>query len=43
VRDDNPAALRAYLRHGFAEVGRARRHAKVRGVYLDEVLIERFL
>ena len=43
VRGDNPAALQTYLRHGFHIVGTARRHAKVRGRYLDETLIERFL
>ena len=43
VRGDNPAALQTYLQHGFHIVGTARRHAKVRGRYLDETLIERFL
>jgi L-amino acid N-acyltransferase YncA len=43
VRADNPAALQAYLHHGFYVVGTARRHAKVCGRYVDETLIEKFL
>ena len=43
VRADNPAALAVYLRHGFEIVGTARRHAKVNGTYVDEIIIERFL
>ena len=43
VRADNPAALQTYLHHGFHVVGTARRHAKVRGRYLDETMIEKFL
>ena len=43
VRGDNPAALQTYLFHGFHVVGTARRHAKVRGRYVDETLIEKFL
>jgi L-amino acid N-acyltransferase YncA len=43
VRADNPAALQTYLHHGFQVVGTARRHAKVRGQYIDETLIEKFL
>ena len=43
VRSDNPAALHTYLHHGFSIVGTARRHAKVRGRYVDETLIEKFL
>jgi L-amino acid N-acyltransferase YncA len=43
VRGDNPAALQTYLFHGFHIVGTARRHAKVRGRYVDETLIEKFL
>lgn len=43
VRADNPAALAAYLSHGFAIVGTARQHAKIQGVYIDEIIIERFL
>jgi L-amino acid N-acyltransferase YncA len=43
VRTDNPAALQTYLHHGFHIVGTARRHARVRGQYVDETLIEKFL
>ena len=43
VRGDNPTALQAYLHHGFQIVGTARRHAKVRGTYVDETMIEKFL
>jgi L-amino acid N-acyltransferase YncA len=43
VRADNPAALATYLTHGFADVGTARRHAKIAGVYVDEIMIERWL
>lgn len=43
VRADNPAALATYRRHGFKAIGTARRHAKVNGRYVDEVMIERFL
>jgi L-amino acid N-acyltransferase YncA len=43
VRGDNPAALETYLAQQFAIVGRAHRHAKVNGAYVDEILIERWL
>ena len=43
VRADNQAALAAYRKHGFSVIGTARRQAKIRGVYVDEVLIEKFL
>jgi L-amino acid N-acyltransferase YncA len=43
VRADNPAALAAYTAHGFVVVGTARRHAKIDGRYVDEILIERML
>ena len=43
VRADNPAALAAYLKHGFSVIGTARRQAKIRGGYVDEILIEKFL
>jgi L-amino acid N-acyltransferase YncA len=43
VRADNPAALASYLKQGFAIVGTARRHAKINGAYVDEIIIERFL
>ena len=41
VRADNPAALAAYQRHGFDVIGTARRHARIDGRYIDEILIER--
>ena len=43
VRSDNERALSAYLKQGFEIVGTAKKHAKVRGKYVDEVLIEKFL
>jgi L-amino acid N-acyltransferase YncA len=41
VRADNPAALAMYCARGFDVVGTARRHAKIDGRYVDEILIER--
>jgi L-amino acid N-acyltransferase YncA len=43
VRADNEKGLAAYLSQGFHIVGTAQRHAKVNGVYIDEIIIERFL
>jgi L-amino acid N-acyltransferase YncA len=43
VRADNPVSLQTYLRHGFEVVGTARRHAKIRGRYVDETIIEKLL
>ena len=43
VRADNPVALATYRAHGFSVVGSARRHAKIDGRYVDEILIERIL
>jgi len=43
VRADNAAALATYLAHQFAVVGTARRHAKIAGAYVDEIIIERWL
>ncbi|EAS64553.1 hypothetical protein VAS14_02518, partial [Photobacterium angustum S14] len=43
VRSDNERALTAYLKQGFEVVGTAKKHAKVRGEYVDEILIEKFL
>jgi L-amino acid N-acyltransferase YncA len=43
VRADNDAALRVYLRHGFVVVGTARRHARIGGRYVDEIVIEKIL
>lgn len=41
VRADNPAALATYCAHGFEVIGTARRHAKIDGRYVDEILIEK--
>lgn len=43
VRADNPAALATYRAQGFEVVGTARRHAKIDGRYIDEILIEKML
>jgi RimJ/RimL family protein N-acetyltransferase len=43
VRADNPAALQTYFKQGFVVVGMAKRHVKIDGEYVDEILIERFL
>ena len=43
VRSDNPAALATYRANGFSVIGTARRHAKIDGQYVDEILIERIL
>ncbi|HLG57955.1 MAG TPA: GNAT family N-acetyltransferase [Vicinamibacterales bacterium] len=43
VRADNPAALQAYLDHGFVVVGNAKRQARIDGRYIDEILIEKWL
>ena len=43
VRADNLAALAAYRAHGFETIGTARRHARIDGRYVDELLIERQL
>lgn len=43
VRADNPGAQATYLRHGFTIVGKAQRHAKINGQYIDELMIEKFL
>jgi L-amino acid N-acyltransferase YncA len=43
VRADNEASLAFHLKLGFRIVGRAERQAKVKGRYVDEIIIERFL
>ena len=43
VRSDNERALAVYLKQGFEIVGIAKKHAKVHGNYIDEILIEKFL
>jgi L-amino acid N-acyltransferase YncA len=41
VRADNPIALATYRSQGFTIAGLAKRHAKIDGAYVDEILIER--
>ncbi len=41
VRADNGGALAFYKRLGFEVIGVAKRHAKIKGRYIDEVMIER--
>jgi len=43
VRADNAAALATYLAQGFRTVGTARKHAKIDGQYVDEIMIEKLL
>lgn len=43
VRADNPRALATYLSQGFKIVGTAHKHAKIRGNYVDEIIIEKWL
>jgi len=43
VLADNVASLQTYQHHGFTIVGTARRHARVRGRYVDEIIIEKCL
>jgi L-amino acid N-acyltransferase YncA len=43
VRADNPAALAFYAEQGFRVVGTAVAQARIDGVFLDEVIIERQL
>ncbi len=43
VRADNLPALFTYLRHGFRAIGNARRHTRIDGRFIDEIMIERLL
>ena len=43
VRGDNLTALATYLKHGFRIIGSAQKQAKIKGVYIDEILIEKLL
>ncbi len=43
VRADNPSALQTYVSQGFSVIGTAKKHAKLNGRYIDEVLIEKLL
>jgi L-amino acid N-acyltransferase YncA len=43
VRADNAAALATYLAQDFVVVGTARKHARIDGTLIDEVMIEKHL
>ena len=43
VRGDNLGAIATYLKQGFRIIGSAQNHAKIKGKYIDEVLIEKVL
>jgi L-amino acid N-acyltransferase YncA len=43
IRAANPVALAAYQKHGFEIVGKADRHAKLQGRYIDVIIVERHL
>jgi L-amino acid N-acyltransferase YncA len=43
IRADNSAALSTYLNHGFRIVGTAQRHARIKGRFVDEIIVERFI
>jgi L-amino acid N-acyltransferase YncA len=43
IREDNPAALATYQKHGFRVVGVAEKHARIDGRFIDEVIVEKHL
>lgn len=43
IRADNPGALATYRRQGFEVIGTARRQARMKHGYVDEILVEAFL
>jgi L-amino acid N-acyltransferase YncA len=43
ISADNPAALATYQKNGFRIIGKAERHGKLHGRYVDVVIVERFL
>jgi L-amino acid N-acyltransferase YncA len=43
VRADNPVALATYQNQGFRIIGTARKQAKIKGKYVDEIIIEKLL
>ena len=43
VLHSNTAALKFYKKLGFKAVGTAKRHAKLKGEYFDEIIIEKIL
>ena len=42
VRSDNKIALATYIKYGFQVIGTAKKQAKIKGKYIDEILIEKF-
>ncbi len=43
VRGDNLDALASYMKQGFRIIGSAHKHAKIKGTYVDEIMIEKLL
>jgi L-amino acid N-acyltransferase YncA len=43
IRADNPQAISFYKSQGFEVIGTAQKHAFVGEVYIDEILMERFI
>ena len=43
VRADNPRAVEFYRRQGFNVIGTARQHALVRGRFVDQIMMERWI
>ena len=43
IRADNSAALSTYLNQGFRIIGTAQRHARIKGRFVDEIIVEKFL
>jgi L-amino acid N-acyltransferase YncA len=43
IRADNPPALATYQTQGFRIVGKADRHAKLNGRFVDVIIVERLL
>lgn len=43
VRADNQRALSVYLAQGFDVIGTAKKHARIHGEFIDEILIEKFI
>ena len=43
ILKDNDEGLAIYLKQGFEIVGTARKHAKINGRYIDEIIVEKLL
>jgi L-amino acid N-acyltransferase YncA len=43
IRADNPEAVSFYSSQGFRRIGTAHKHALVRGRFIDEIIMEKFL